>query len=255
MADKAGDTNEFSWAPLGEARWRELAQSAGASELQLRFAVARFGGATATGAARLAGYSGDKDALRRAGYAAARSTAVANLLELASVNAPGDAKITRKELAAKLAKLCRSSDPNVSLKAIEAFQKFEAAEKAENARQEDAEYLDEDASYRDLVCGLPVSGRTAAGAMGLFFNKYGTLTNFKFLQETAPIVAQRFAGDWERWHSKHDVAGRAILDAAAAGAVLEGDNLVSAVLAKYPKGAGVKSKETSAEAGETANAQ
>src|SRR5262249_17306445 len=132
MTNTAGDT-EFSWAPLGEDRWRELSQSAGASENQLRFAVARFCGAAQTGAARLAGYSGDNDSLRRAGYAAARSTAVANLLELAAVNAPVDAKITPKEIDAKLAKLVRSPDAAVSLKAMELHAKREAALKAQHS--------------------------------------------------------------------------------------------------------------------------
>jgi hypothetical protein len=134
MANETEGADEF-WQPLGESRWRELAQSAGASELQLRFAVARFSGATATGAARLAGYSGDKDAMRRAGYAAARSTAVSNLIELASINAPGDAKITDKELDAKIAKMVRSPDSNVSIKAIELHAKREAQRKAESEAQ------------------------------------------------------------------------------------------------------------------------
>jgi hypothetical protein len=137
MANRAGDTDtdEFSWAPLGEPRWRELAQSAGASELQLRFAVAKFSGASATAAARIAGYSGNPDALRRAGYAAARSTAVANLLELAAINSPVDAKITDKELDAKIAKMVRSPDSNVSIKAIELHAKREAQRKAESEAQ------------------------------------------------------------------------------------------------------------------------
>ena len=70
------DTTAFDFGVLGETVWRELQEATGASDLQLRFAVLRFGGATATKAAKLAGYSGDSEAIRRAGYSALRSTAV-----------------------------------------------------------------------------------------------------------------------------------------------------------------------------------
>src|SRR5215831_4839898 len=116
-------TNTDLWSPLGEQRWRELAEGTGASELQLKFAAARFGGASAARAAKLAGYSGDSDSLRRAGYSAVRSTAVQSLLELAAINAPGDAKISEKEIDAKISKLIRSADSNVSLKAMELYAK------------------------------------------------------------------------------------------------------------------------------------
>ena len=115
------------WSPLGEQRWRELAEGTGASELQIKFAAARFGGASASKAAALAGYSGDKDALRRAGYSAVRSTAVQALLELASIAAPGDAKISEKEIDAKISRLIRSGDPNVALKAVAAHADREKA--------------------------------------------------------------------------------------------------------------------------------
>jgi hypothetical protein len=102
MADGNG---AFDWGSLGEARWRELGESAGASELQIKFAAARFGGATATGAARLAGYSGDKDSLRRAGYAAGRSTAVATFLN----SLRSTRRLTRKLPARKLTPNWQSS--------------------------------------------------------------------------------------------------------------------------------------------------
>lgn len=130
-------TEKDIWQPLSEQRWKELAEGTGASELQIKFAAARFGGATATAAARLAGYSGDKDSLRRAGYSALRSTAVQALLELAAINAPADAKISAKEIDAKLARLIRSGDPNVVLKAAELHQKREALKKAEHGGADD----------------------------------------------------------------------------------------------------------------------
>jgi len=127
--------DEDIWNPLGEQKWRELAEGTGASELQLKFAAARFGGASATEAAKLAGYAGDSDSLRRAGYSAVRSTAVQNLLELAAINAPGDAKISDKEIDAKVARLIRSGDPNVVIKAAEtAFQTGGGAEGSRKQR-------------------------------------------------------------------------------------------------------------------------
>ena len=61
------DENEiFDWGSLGEVRWRELADGTAASGLQLKFAAARFSGASATKAAKLAGYAGDDASLVQA---------------------------------------------------------------------------------------------------------------------------------------------------------------------------------------------
>jgi len=79
-------TDEDFWKPFGESTWRDFAQTVGASELQLKFACARFNGASASAAAKIAGYAGDSDSLRRAGYAAVRSAAVVALIELAETN-------------------------------------------------------------------------------------------------------------------------------------------------------------------------
>jgi hypothetical protein len=100
----------FDWSPLGEQRARELGEAAGCSELQLRYGVARLQGASQTAAARIAGYEGSGDALRRAGYAACRSTGVQNFLELAAIHMPESAAISAREIDAKVAKLIRSQD-------------------------------------------------------------------------------------------------------------------------------------------------
>jgi hypothetical protein len=115
--------DDENWQPFGESKWRELAATASASELQLRFCVARFNGSSAAAAAAIAGYSGSKDELRRAGYSAVRSTAVVTLLELAEVNAPNQKELTEAEIDRKIAKLVRSPDPNVSLKSAELYEK------------------------------------------------------------------------------------------------------------------------------------
>jgi hypothetical protein len=113
----------FDFGKLGEDRWREMAQAAGASEKQMLFAVARHGGATASTAARLAGYAGDGNAIRSAGYSALRSGGVQSLLELAAIECPDEAAISDREVDAKIAKLVRSADPQIALRAIDAHGK------------------------------------------------------------------------------------------------------------------------------------
>jgi hypothetical protein len=133
--------DEDFWKPFGEMTWRELAETAQASELQLKFAVARFNGATASGAAKIAGYAGDDEALRRAGYSAVRSAAVVSLIELAEANAPQAAGLTDDEVDRKVAKLVRSPDPQISLKATELFDRRKQREKEREleARQRENE--------------------------------------------------------------------------------------------------------------------
>jgi hypothetical protein len=165
-------TDEDIWKPLGEQKWRELAEATGASELQLKFSAARFGGATASKAAQLAGYSGDGAAIRRAGYSAVRSTAVQNLLELASIAAPASAKISDKEIDAKISKMIRSADSNVSLKAMEVFAKREAARKEAESNKPELPYhvaiLNEARGL--LGCGVGGLLHLAAFHMGIIGN-------------------------------------------------------------------------------------
>ena len=201
------------WSPLGEQRWRELAEGTGASELQLKFAAARFGGASASKAATLAGYAGDKDSLRRAGYAAVRSTAVQSLLELAAVNAPGDAKISDREIDAKLARLIRSGDPNVVIKAAELHAKREAARKDAGVREE--ELPPEQALEREArgLLGCVFGGLLSVAAMHLgIIDKYGPRLNFAALPlfaELAPNYKSEFPEIWNRILAALDDDGRA----------------------------------------------
>lgn len=114
----------FDWGSLGPEKWKEFQEITQASDLQVRFAVARHGGATATAAAKIAGYAGDHEAIRRAGYSALRSTAVVALLDLATVENPIEATlVTDSEVDARLSRLVRSTDPMVMLKATELFDK------------------------------------------------------------------------------------------------------------------------------------
>jgi hypothetical protein len=229
------------WSPLGEQRWRELAEGSSASKLQLKFAAARFGGMNATAAAKAAGYSGDKDSLRRAGYSALRSTAVQALLELAALNAPLDAKITEKEIDAKLARLIRSGDPLTMLKATELHQKREAARAAELAtkREEDDFYLNLDQMDADLICAMPSAGIGGAILLGMRYSDGGNISNFHYLKEIAPLVSRKFPENCQRWRSRLEHPGfkneLAYVDQCAAGPLLEAEALIAAVRAKSPR--------------------
>ena len=185
------------WTPLGEQAWRDLAAGTGASELQLRFAAARFGGASATAAAKIAGYSGDSVSLRRAGYTAVRSSAVQSLLELASVAAPGEAKISDREIDAKLARLIRSGDPNVVLKAAALHADREKARKEARSAEPELSLLDE------VRCLLGCPGgllHVAAFHLGVIW-KYGPHLSFAALPlfaELAPNFKAEYPEVWQR---------------------------------------------------------
>jgi hypothetical protein len=196
--------NEDIWSPLGEQKWRELADGTGASELQLKFAAARFGGASASRAAKLAGYSGDSDSLRRAGYSAVRSTAVQTLLELAAINAPGDAKISDKEIDAKLARLIRSGDPNVVIKAAELHAKREAT-KAAAGEHPDDDGLSEWRLERDFL--MQNNGAVAYVLMRGIYNSH-------LLHDThALMMQQRFGPElWEACRGQLSDSAREDLD-------------------------------------------
>jgi len=192
-------SNADIWSPLGEQRWRELAEGTGASELQIRFAAARFGGASATKSASLAGYAGTSESLRRAGYSAVRSTAVQNLLELASIAAPADARISDKEIDAKLSKMIRSADSNVSLKAMELHAKRETARK--EARSDEPELPVELALLKEAreLLGLDLL-HVAAMHLGII-RKCGPRLNFAALPlfaELAPNFKAEYPEVWQR---------------------------------------------------------
>jgi hypothetical protein len=230
------------WAPLGEAKWKELAEGSNASELQLKFAAARFGGMNASAAAKAAGYSGDKDAIRRAGYSALRSTAVQALLELAAINAPLDARITEKEIDAKLARLIRSGDPLTMLKATELHQKREAARAAELATAKEEPEITQSQFYAHLISALPSDGAGAALAVGFHVSgkKLPRIAWFPFLKEVAPVVSRKYPENWQRWRAYCDnptlASELAYIDHCAAGPLLEGNALIAAVRGRCPEG-------------------
>jgi hypothetical protein len=146
------DTNSDDfYKPFGEAKWREFQETVQASDLQLKFAVARFNGATAAAAAKIAGYAGDHDAIRRAGYQAVRSAAVVALLDLAAVHAPAENALTEVEVDTRLARLVRSPDPLIMLKATELYDKRKARAKEAGETPDDDGFSDW-RLCRDFLC-------------------------------------------------------------------------------------------------------
>jgi hypothetical protein len=135
-------TKEDFWRPFGESQWKEFAETVQASDLQLKFAVARFNGASAAAAAKIAGYAGDHDAIRRAGYQAVRSAAVVALLDLAAVHAPAENALTDSEVDTRLARLVRSPDPLIMLKATELYDKRKARAKEAGETPDDDGFSD-----------------------------------------------------------------------------------------------------------------
>jgi hypothetical protein len=187
--------SEFDWGPLGEQRARELGEAVGCTELQLRFGIARFQGASQTRAAALAGYEATGDALRRAGYAALRSTGVQNFLELAAIDAPESAAIADREIDAKIAKLIRSGDSNVSLKAMSLHADRQAARAA--AGGDDPE-LDPQEALRNEALGLlgcALGGLLSVAAMHLgILRKCGPRLSFAALPLFAELAPNIKAG-------------------------------------------------------------
>jgi hypothetical protein len=130
-------TEEFQWPENPpEDWWRSAGADVSATDQQIRFAATRFAGASASAAAKLAGYSGDAQGLRSSGYAALRSNAVVRLLQLAESERIGTADIIEaspEELKKTLASLLRSSDPTVKLRAAEQLAKLQSAEREAEA--------------------------------------------------------------------------------------------------------------------------
>jgi hypothetical protein len=226
-------TDDF-WKPFGEAQWREFATTVSASELQLRYAVCRFNGSTATAAAKLAGYAGDKEAIRRAGYSATRSTAVVALLELAETHAPQAAGLTDAEVDAKVAKLVRSPDPQISLKATELFDRRKQRQRELQAAQPE-ENLEE--QLASIITSVTTQGVGGFLALECYLNNGGAICNYPFLPETAPLIARYFPAEWQKLRIRE---GKHIwltdfLDKAAANPVLEDTALIAAIKTKLPR--------------------
>ncbi len=226
---------DFDWGELGREWWLETAHSVGATERHAIFAAVKHRGGTNTDAARSAGFGGGSEAsVRSEGYRLARSNKIMRLLALASAEAGGgyDGNVTLAETKQILSTLARGSDPAVRIKALEALNKIDERERERNEQVELTDYTEQ---LFVLARALPQSGLGAALGLSNYFEAAGQITGFPYLAEVAPIVSQTFSADWQRWRSKHKPDAIAELDKLAAGPLLDGDQLVSAIQAKQPK--------------------
>jgi len=224
--------DDFDYGQLTKDWWHETGKTIGASDRAIKFAAAKFRGASNTVAAREAGYGGTNESgARTEGYRLYRSNKVTQLLSLAAAEAGGgiDGCVQSQEARQILSHLARGSDPSVRIKALEALAKMQERED-EAKRGEPEPTLDE--TLVTVIAALPMSGLGAAMAMGTWFNKAKSIATFPFLELCAPIVHQNFPSEWARFRNgvvRQDTAE--YLDKVADGIVIGGDDLVNAVRA------------------------
>jgi len=134
------EQTDFNWSPLGERWWRDAAEACThkLSEMQLRFAVGRHDGLTATDSARRAGYTGEGERMRQAGSRADRSAAVQELLAYAyaETGVGSDGVVKTGEAKRILSRIARKGDNNARIKALESLAKIEQAERDANPAAE-----------------------------------------------------------------------------------------------------------------------
>jgi hypothetical protein len=96
------------------------------TDLQKKWCLARLRGANKTQAAREAGYQGDSEQLRQAGFRASQSGPVKRFLELAALDGGGvaDGPVDYHELKRILSKHARGSDKNSAINACNALAKI-----------------------------------------------------------------------------------------------------------------------------------
>jgi hypothetical protein len=228
------DNSNFRWPdtpPYPAASWFKITGAElGLDEAKIRFAAAMIvlGGAgnkNNSAAAKLAGM----DLNRTEAFRLARSVKVRKLVDAAEEIKTGKRRpLTEAEIDARIDKMCMSPIDRDAAIGI----KLRDDRKSERLRAEaDETSLPE--QFASLIATLPQSGVGAALAMGTYFNKVGDIFNFPFLELCAPIVRQNFATEWQRFRNggvkRQDMAD--YLDKCAAGVVIDGDDLVSAVRA------------------------
>jgi hypothetical protein len=198
-------TDDFDWGSLGEQYWRDIGARCKASELQIRFACAKHAGATNTGAAKLAGYKGDADAIRQAGYGAFRGTKVSQMLAIAASEdkAPVASILTKEDRAKRLSELVSSPDPTLRIRAIEALNKMEEREAGLG------QAMDEDgfSSWRWIRDLLRMSGGGPA-ALSLYCGDAGCISNMPLLHDVYQAVMREAPEFWEHVASRFQLPGR-----------------------------------------------
>jgi hypothetical protein len=195
IANMTDEKEPFDWSALGEAWWREAAEQISATEKQAMFACAKYRGTSNTEAARQAGYAGDEDSIRQTAYRAFRTSAVQNLLALATSELRGatDGTVDAEESRRLLSKLARGSDPNVKIRAIEALQKLDERA-SELGRAVDDDGFGDWRLVRDYL----QMSNGAAAIVHLWTGQGHGLSNFPLFHDVHKAIMQSDPDLWER---------------------------------------------------------
>jgi hypothetical protein len=203
----------------------ELGELCGCTEKQRKMAEGLLAGLSQTEAAFRAGYAGARDSmqLRSTASSTAQAKPVLALLALAESrgmgvpNAPGD----QAELRRILWGHARSKDKQTSIRATVELDRIEREERVAALG---ADTGDLGATAAEIISELPHYGVLIA--CGLWFASYQQISNFPHIKLVAPLLANRFPEEWQRWRSKDGDPG---LDTLAAGPVLSADELGAAL--------------------------
>ncbi len=116
------------YGKLGRVWWERNGAEVNATPQQIRFSAARHNGATRAKAAELAGYSGNREALRSAGSRVDNTAVVKDLITLAEAAEAGvgDTTVTPAEIKKKLSRIIRGPDGALALKASELLLKIDS---------------------------------------------------------------------------------------------------------------------------------
>src|SRR5215471_6645066 len=126
-------TNEDIYGALGREWWEKTGEEVRATSQQIKFAAARYNGATRSKAAALAGYCGDAQALRSAGSRTDDSDTVKSLIALAAASEVGttEDQYTVAQAKLKVGNLVKHSrDPLIVFKGTEVLARLERDEAA-----------------------------------------------------------------------------------------------------------------------------
>jgi hypothetical protein len=209
----------FDWGALGEAWWRENGAACRATETQIKYACSRHQGANKSKSATLAGYRGSPEALRSAGVRAEGSKGVEELMILAAASEGGgdaDGPATDQEIDRKLTKLIRSPDGAISLKAIEARDKREAARRQHGEALETS-WEDDTRAVLGLTNGL---GHCAMSFLGVIQDRAPrlNLSGIPLFGQLAPEIAQTYPELWGKMRALLDADCQAEADKMAGAA-------------------------------------
>jgi hypothetical protein len=204
----------FDWSPLGEAWWREAAETFKASERQLRFAAAKHRGCSHTGAAREAGY-GTGETVRQVASRAAQTRIVRSLLAFAEAEVGRAGKngaetiVDAHEAKRILSSLARNADPTIRIRAVEGLSRLDDRE-VELGRAPDSDGFAPWRVVRDHL-QLP-NGGTAI--MLMWVGEGNTLASLPLLHDVRNrVIAEGYGDLWERIRSGYSQSTRVWLDA------------------------------------------